>query len=182
LDAIDARALADGLRRGADAAYQAVMRPVEGTILTVAREAAEAVEQLAPDATMGALLEHALAAADASVLRTPDLLPVLREAGVVDAGGKGFTLLLAALREVVTGEAIPAPEIVATPASVAAHLAGDDVSTLRYEVMFLLDAEEETMPAFRDAWNAVGDSIVVVRGGGLWNCYIHTNSVGAAVD
>jgi DAK2 domain fusion protein YloV len=158
------------------------MRPVEGTILTVARETAEAVEQLAPGAAMGAMLEHALDAANASVLRTPELLPVLREAGVVDAGGKGFTLLLAALLEIVTGRAIPGPEVVATPASVAAHLAGDDVSTLRYEVMFLLDAEDQTMPAFRDAWNAVGDSIVVVGGEGLWNCHIHTNNVGAAVE
>jgi DAK2 domain fusion protein YloV len=182
LSEIDARAIADGLRRGADAAYQAVMRPVEGTILTVARETAEAVEQLAAGAALGAMLEQALDAANASVLRTPDLLPVLREAGVVDAGGKGFTLLLAALREVVTGQAIPAPEVVATPASVAAHLAGDDVSTLRYEVMYLLDADDETMPAFRDAWNAVGDSIVVVGGDGLWNCHIHTNNVGAAVE
>src|SRR5205823_3372836 len=113
--------------------------------------------------------------ANASVARTPEHLPVLRDAGVVDAGGKGFTLLLAAVREVVTGEAIPEPEVVNTPASVAAHLAGDDVSTLRYEVMYLLDAEDATMPAFRDTWSAIGDSIVVVGGDGLWNCHIHTN-------
>jgi DAK2 domain fusion protein YloV len=182
VDAVDAPAFATGLRRAADAAYQAVMRPVEGTILTVARETAEAVETLAPDAAMGTILEHALDAANASVLRTPELLPVLREAGVVDSGGKGFTLLIAAFLEVVTGRAIPGPDVVATPASVAAHLAGDDVAGLRYEVMFLLDATDEMIPAFRNSWGAVGDSIVVVGGDGLWNCHIHTNNVGAAVE
>jgi uncharacterized protein len=109
-------------------------------------------------------------------------LKVLQDAGVVDAGGKGFTLLLAAMREVVTGDPIPEPEVVNTPAQVAAHLAGDDVSTLRYEVMYLLDAEDPTIPPFREAWSAIGDSIVVVGGDGLWNCHIHTNDIGGAIE
>src|SRR5436305_13328237 len=91
-DDIDGAAFAAGLRNGSDAAYQAVMRPVEGTILTVVREAAEAVEP-AGDAPLAEILERALEAACAAVDKTPELLPVLREAGVVDAGGKGFTLL-----------------------------------------------------------------------------------------
>src|SRR4029079_7031901 len=74
------------------------------------------------------------------------------------------------------------PEVVNTPASVTAHLAGDDVSTLRYEVMYLLDAEDATMPAFREAWSAIGDSIVIVGGEGLWNCHIHTNDIGGAIE
>jgi DAK2 domain fusion protein YloV len=180
--AIAARDLAYGLQRGADAAYQAVMRPVEGTILTVARAAAEAAEKLGAQASLTDVLEAALAAADDAVARTPELLPVLKEAGVVDAGGKGLALLLAALLEVVSGRPIPEPEIVATPASVAAHLAGDSVAGLRYEVMYLLDANDTTMPAFRDAWGAIGDSIVVVGGDGIWNCHIHTNNIGAAVE
>ncbi len=182
LEAVTAADLRAGLREGADAAYQAVMRPVEGTILTVVREVAEAVEAIAGEPTLAALLERAYDAAVASVARTPDLLPVLREAGVVDAGGKGFTLLLAALREVVTGEAIPEPEVGNAPAVVTAHLAGDDVSSLRYEVMYLLEATDDTMPAFRDTWGAIGDSIVVVGGDGLWNCHIHTNDIGGAVE
>ncbi len=107
---------------------------------------------------------------------------MLRDAGVVDAGGKGLTLLLDAFLEVVDGRPIPEPELVATPAAVAAHLAGDDVSGLRYEVMYLLDAQDETMPAFREAWMAIGDSIVVVGGDGIWNCHVHTNDIGAAVE
>src|SRR4029077_16208502 len=77
---------------------------------------------------------------------------------------------------------IPEPELVDTPPSVAKHLAGDDVSTLRYEVMYLLDAEDGTMPAFREAWASIGDSIVVVGGDGIWNCHVHTNDIGAAVE
>jgi DAK2 domain fusion protein YloV len=184
LDEIGATEMRTALRTAADAAYQAVMRPVEGTILTVARESAEAVETLPKDASLTASLECAFDAACASVERTPELLPALRDAGVVDAGGKGLTLLLAAFLEVVDGRPIPEAEIVQTPAAVSAHLAGDDVSSLRYEVMYLLDteADDATIPGFRDAWSAIGDSIVVVGGEGLWNCHIHTNNIGGAVE
>ncbi len=182
LDAVRGVDLRSGLRRASDAAYEAVMRPVEGTILTVARAAAEAVEALDGDPTLATVLECAFDASCEAVERTPELLLALRDAGVVDAGGKGFTLLLAALLEVVSGRAIPEPEVVTTPASVAAHLAGDDLSSLRYEVMYLLDASDEMIPSFRDAWSAIGDSIVVVGGDGVWNCHIHTNDVGGAVE
>lgn len=172
-----------GLRRAADAAYQAVLRPVEGTILTVVREAAEAVEAATGSgSSLARLLEVAATAAADAVRRTPEMLPVLRDAGVVDAGGKGFTLLLDALREVVDGTPIPEPQILATPDSVAAHQRGDAESGLRYEVMFLLDAADDTIPAFKAAWAAIGDSIVVVGGDGTFNCHIHTNDIGGAVE
>src|SRR4051812_30042282 len=181
LGEVQTQTLVKGFRHAADAAYEAVMRPVEGTILTVARAIAEAAEALrAP--TLVELLERAAEAGRDAVARTPDLLPVLREAGVVDAGGKGLTLLIDAFLEVVDGRPIPEPEFVETPASVAKHLAGDDVSTLRYEVMYLLDAPDATMPSFREAWASIGDSIVVVGGDGIWNCHVHTNDIGAAVE
>lgn len=173
--------LAAGLRKGADAAYQAVLRPVEGTILTVVRETAEAAESNG-HGDLVSLLEQAAAAARDSVARTPELLPVLKAAGVVDAGGKGFTLFVDALLEVVDGRPIPEPEVVATPPAVEAHLRGDDTSDLRYEVMYLLDADDATIPAFKDAWSAIGDSIVVVGGSGIWNCHVHTNDIGAAIE
>jgi DAK2 domain fusion protein YloV len=171
------------LRRAADAAYQAVLRPVEGTILTVVREAAEAVEQPAKvGGTLVSVLEQAMTAARAAVMRTPELLPVLREAGVVDAGGRGFTLLLDAFLEVTDGRPIPEPDLVHTPPAVEAHLRGDDIAGLRYEVMYLLDAPDETIQGFKDSWGAIGDSIVVVGGEGLWNCHVHTNDIGAAIE
>src|SRR5260221_8825185 len=144
------------------------MRPVEGTILTVVRAAAEAVDALAADTPLADVLDRAYDASCEAVEHTPELLPALRDAGVVDAGGKGFTLLLAAFLEVVSGRAIPEPEDVTAPAAVTAHLAGDDLSSLRYEVMYLLDAADDTMPSFRETWSAIGDSIVVVGGEGLW--------------
>ena len=89
------------------------MRPVEGTILTVVRETAEALEALPRRRRAGRRARRRRStAACASVERTPELLPALREAGVVDAGGKGFTLLLAALLAVVDGRPIPEPETV----------------------------------------------------------------------
>jgi DAK2 domain fusion protein YloV len=181
LDGIEARDLAAGLRRASDAAYQAVLHPVEGTILTVVRAAAEASEASATDRLV-TLLDAACQAADDAVARTPELLPVLKDAGVVDAGGKGFTLLLDALLEVVDGRPIPEPETVATPRIVEAHLRGDDAASLRYEVMYLLNAPDDTIPALKQAWDAIGDSIVVVGGDGLWNCHVHTNDIGGAIE
>ncbi|MFM7224424.1 MAG: DAK2 domain-containing protein [Actinomycetota bacterium] len=182
--AVDGATLARALQRASDAAYQAVMRPVEGTILTVVREAAESVA----DATEGGsplvtVLDRAYVAACESVERTPELLPVLRDAGVVDAGGRGFTLLLAAMLEVAADRPIPEPvEVTATPTAVAAHLAGEGVAGLRFEVMYLLEAEDATIGRFREAWGAIGDSIVIVGGDGLWNCHVHTNDIGAAIE
>ena len=159
------------------------MRPVEGTILTVVRSIAEALEALdTPD--LVTLLEAGAHAAHATRSRAhPTSYPCCARPGVVDAGGKGLTLLLDAFLEVVDGRPIPEPEVVHTPAAVAAHLSGeDDVSGLRYEVMYFLDAPDETITGFRDAWAAIGDSIVVVGGEGIWNCHVHTNDIGAAVE
>lgn len=181
---VDAATLTVGLRTAADAAYQAVMRPVEGTILTVVRWAAEAAENAHERGTtsMVDLLDEAAAAARQAVAQTPEMLPVLRDAGVVDAGGQGLTLLLDAFLGVVDGRAMSAPADREPPAVVAAHAAKGDVSSLRYEVMYLLDAPDATIPAFKAAWAALGDSIVVVGGDGLWNCHVHTDEIGGAVE
>lgn len=178
---VDAERLAEGLGLAADAAYEAVLRPVEGTILTVARESAEAAKATAGDGLLGMLVATDTAARE-SVQRTPELLPVLAQAGVVDAGGHGFTLLLASFLHVVDGRPIPEPTVVAKPAAVTAHEEHEEGSDLRYEVMYLLDASDENIPAFKETWAALGDSIVVVGGNGIWNCHVHTNDIGAAVE
>ena len=112
---------------------------------------------------------------------------MLKQAGVVDAGGAGFLLLLAAFLEEVTGEEVALPEAIFRAAAV--HLlpvgaeSADDVSGLRYEVMYLLRSEDGTAgDRLRDGWAAIGDSIVVVGDGGVWNCHIHTDSIGAAIE
>jgi DAK2 domain fusion protein YloV len=189
LESISAPDVIAGLRRAADAAYEAVLRPVEGTILTVVRLAAEAVEQASAsgEASLNDVLERAANAARAAVASTPDLLPVLRDAGVVDAGGRGFELLLDACLNVVAERPVPPPEVVDTPVAVAAHLhdgdrRDDDISELRYEVMYFLHADDEAIRQFKQTWGDLGDSIVVVGGDGIWNCHVHTNDIGAAIE
>jgi uncharacterized protein len=178
-DGADARVVAAAVGTAADAAYGAVVRPVEGTILTVARAAADA----ARDGTdLVDVLDRARTAAADALAHTPDLLPVLAEAGVVDAGGAGYVLLLDAFLHVADGRPMPEPEPDPVGMVAAQALSHAAVGDLRYEVMFFLDARDDTIPAFRDVWAGIGDSIVVVGGEGLWNCHIHTDDVGAAIE
>ncbi len=187
-DSIDGALAAAALTAASTAAYQAVMRPVEGTILTVVREAAAAAERAAagPGATLAAVLDAAAASGADALARTPELLAVLAEAGVVDAGGSGFLLLLDVLLQVVEGR--PMPEVDDMPAAAAeaphAHAedVGEGIGDLRYEVMYFLEAPDGGVDAFKQAWAEIGDSIVVVGGDGVWNCHIHTNDIGAAVE
>jgi DAK2 domain fusion protein YloV len=189
---LDGPGVARALRAASDAAYQAVMRPVEGTILTVVRESAEAAEEAIAD-DPGASLVSVLAAArergDKALARTPEMLPVLAEAGVVDAGGAGCLLLLDVLLHVADGRPVPEPRVGegavrpdARLVRAAADEHGEGSSDLRYEVMYFLEAPDEAIPAFKDVWAGIGDSIVVVGGDGLWNCHIHTDDIGAAVE
>ena len=187
--------LAKALTVADELARQAVMRPVEGTILTVARGAAAAAREAADaGSSVFAVAEAARAGAAEALARTPDLLPVLAQAGVVDAGGTGLVLLFDALLTVMDGRSLPEPpplptEPVLRPvptavddAIVASHQEGGDIADLRYEVMYLLEAPDDTIPSFKEVWAGLGDSIVVVGGDGLWNCHIHTDDIGAAVE
>ena len=195
LAAVGPAELAAGMSVASDAAYKAVMRPVEGTILTVVRESAEGAERARADGgSLVAVLEAARTAGVVALERTPELLPVLKQAGVVDAGGAGLLLLIDALLAVADGRdvvlAAPVPEAVRTGAHGSAQAGaeaghgegGPDVSALRYEVMYLLEAPDEAVPAFKEVWAGIGDSIVVVGGDSLWNCHIHTDDIGAAVE
>ncbi|MGA0229203.1 MAG: DAK2 domain-containing protein [Ilumatobacteraceae bacterium] len=181
---------ADALGAAATGAYQAVLRPIEGTILTVVRESAEAARSAADaDAGLVEVIRAAREAGRASLARTPELLPVLADAGVVDAGGAGYLLLLDSALHVVDGEPLPEPDESEGPsaealAAVAHRESADglDVSEQRYEVMYLLDLADENIDAFKRSWGEIGDSIVVVGGDGLWNCHVHTNEIGAAIE
>src|SRR4051812_48334805 len=175
VDGADGALTADALVAASDAAYGAVMRPVEGTILSVARAAAEAAEA-ARTADLVDVLDAAKRAADDALRKTPEQLPVLKQAGVVDAGGAGFILLLDSLLHVAAGRALPQPATVdAAPiAAPAIDTQGEEVGDLRYEVMYFLEAADDLIPAFKDVWAGIGDSIVVVGGDGIWNCHIHT--------
>jgi DAK2 domain fusion protein YloV len=168
------------LSNASTSAYGAVMRPVEGTILTVVKAAAAGAED---GDTLTSVVDHAREAAAAALDATPEQLPVLKQAGVVDAGGAGFLLFLDALLHVVDDRELPvAPDtpVLTTVEVMPGH--GEDIGDLRYEVMYLLEADDATIPHFKNVWAGVGDSIVVVGGDGLWNCHIHTDDIGAAVE
>lgn len=190
-DNADAADFAAALKAASESAYTAVLKPIEGTILTVVRETADAaVTAAAGGADLVSTLRGARDAGRIALDNTPELLPVLKEAGVVDAGGAGFLLFMDSVMNVVSGEPIPEPQVVAGPSSeqIEALMArGEqsaevDVSELRYEVMFLLNLEDSKQRDFMEAWGKIGDSIVVVGGDGLYNCHVHTNDIGAAIE
>ena len=183
--------VAAALKAASLASYEAVLKPIEGTILTVVRETADAAVAAAGGGeSLVGMLRVARDAGRAALANTPELLPVLKDAGVVDAGGAGFMLFIDSALHVVAGDALPEPEDVAGPSveqleAVSLRAGADgavDVSELRYEVMFLLNLDDSQHRAFMSAWGEIGDSIVVVGGEGLYNCHIHTNDIGAAIE
>jgi len=182
---------AEALKSASVASYEAVLKPIEGTILTVVRETADAaVVAASRGENLVNMLRVARSAGREALANTPELLPVLKDAGVVDAGGAGFMLFIDSALHVVAGDALPEPEDVAGPSAeqleaVSLRAGADgavDVSELRYEVMFLLNLDDSSHRAFMTAWGEIGDSIVVVGGEGLYNCHIHTNDIGAAIE
>jgi DAK2 domain fusion protein YloV len=202
-DGVGAAELVAGLAEANVAARAGVMKPVEGTILTVAAAAADAAASCPPGADLLGVAEAARTAAVEALWRTPDQLAVLASAGVVDAGAAGLVVLFDAFLEVIDDREPPAllplPEDVAARildgadwaasqdlgAVPAASPPGDgelDVGDLRYEVMYFLEAPDHAIPGFKNVWAGIGDSIVVVGGEGIWNCHIHTNDIGGAVE
>jgi len=189
------RHLAEALDSADRLAREAVMRPVEGTILTVARGAADAARPAtAAGRSLVDVVDAARAGGAEALARTPSLLPVLEQAGVVDAGGTGYLLLFDALLSVVDGRPMPEPPelpeanfgplnpMAPGTALPAVSEADTALAGLRYEVMYLLEARDDTIPSFKEVWAGLGDSIVVVGGDGLWNCHIHTDDIGAAIE
>lgn len=168
----------------AEAARRAVARPVAGTILTVADDAARAARGAATAAPDDALVvaRAAQAEARAALLRTPDQLDVLAAAGVVDAGGQAYALLVDALVEVLGGE----PAVPLTAADVAPR-AATPPSVQEYEVMYVVhDAASEALDALRSSLATLGHSVVVVgegrADGGLAQVHVHLTEPGAAIE
>lgn len=180
------------LSQAAKLAKAAVHKPVDGTILTVLDAAARAVES--PQSLDGVLAD-AFRAATEALARTPDQLPELARAGVVDAGGAGLVLLFDSLGMAVCGQSLGGLELpqgmaerlggsMADPGDIEALSGEGDDSDLgpRYEIMFLLDCPDHLIGPFREVWSTIGESIVVVGGEGLWNCHIHADDIGAAIE
>ena len=182
-----AAVFAEGMALATEAAYAAVGTPVEGTILSVARAASDAAAEAArvEEARLGAVVHAAAHAAREALARTPDQLPVLAQAGVVDAGGRGLCVVLDAAESAITGQrATTRPHQVGTPGLPVARIPTGDLTEggPAYEVMYLLDTDDDRIPALREALAPLGDSLVVVGGEGLWNVHVHVDDVGAAVE
>lgn len=181
-----AEVFAQGLSLATDASYAAVGEPVEGTMLTVSRAAADAALEAARDERrrLGHVIRAAATAAREALARTPEQLRVLRDAGVVDAGGRGLCVVLDAVETAVTGK-----RPVSAPPPLGSHhipvpLRGGDLTEggPAYEVMYLLEADDDRIPVLRRSLAPLGDSLVVVGGDRLWNVHVHVDDVGAAVE
>jgi DAK2 domain fusion protein YloV len=175
--------LATAFDVAARAAWDAVGDPVEGTILSVARAAAEGAGSVPAGAPPGDVLRAATKAAEEALEHTPDQLEQLRRAGVVDAGGRALTVLLDTTEEVLTGRRrtrAPMRSRPAIPIPLTDHELRPDGPS--YEVMYLLDADVDAVTELRTVLAPLGDSLVVVGGDRLWNVHIHVDDVGAAIE
>ena len=180
-EACDGSMFAGALRSAADQAYASVANPLEGTILSVARAAADA----AGAGSMTSVVQRVQEAAWAALRRTIDQLPVLTQAGVVDAGGRGLVVLIDALGQAVTGTAIATAQVAPSARSRSGlEAARESGSTdYDYEVQYLLRADEERTGILRSELSPLGDSLVVVgTGDGVWNVHVHVNDIGAALE
>ncbi|MEV5847240.1 DAK2 domain-containing protein [Streptomyces sp. NPDC051985] len=188
---IDGDGLRLALRHAADSARRAVAHPVEGTVLSVAAAAADAADTAEGDC--GAIARAAYEGACKALAATPGQLAALERAGVVDAGGRGLVAVLGALVEAFTGEAVvfdphayapvptaPAPVDAVSDARAAA--CAEAAAGPAFEVIYLLEAGDGAVDRLRARLDALGDSLVVVGGDGLWNVHVHVDDAGAAVE
>jgi DAK2 domain fusion protein YloV len=169
----DVEGTARAFKRAAELAYEAVLDPAEGTILSVAAAAADAAQ--GSHETVSDQFAAAARAAQDALARTPEQMPILKEAGVVDAGGMGLVVMLDAFARALGADVgRPAPaegETHTTPAPIR------DAASSRYayEVQYLLRAPDETMQPLRNLLGSIGDSVAVIGGDGLWRIHVHTD-------
>ena len=176
---VDAATVAAAVRSASDAAYRAVRRPVEGTMLTLIRELAEAAAEQAPRSTSAAALLVALVEHGEDVVaRTPEQLAVLREAGVVDAGAAGLLELVRGLAAAAAGEPIPE----APPAEeVAVEAIHQELSRFRYCTTFVVEGDGLDPERLEADLERLGDSLLVVGDPGALRVHVHTDDPGAAL-
>ena len=184
-DTCDGLLWADALQQGVDAAYKAVMKPAEGTILTVSRlAAAKAQEKAQQDNSVEAALEAALEEAKVALADTMNMNPVLKKAGVVDAGGKGWVLALEAMLCALRGQDVVVPEGGADGPKEAANFSDfntEDI-TFTYCTEFIIGRENKNDPEkLRAFLNSLGDSLVMVDDDEIIKVHVHTNDPGKAL-
>lgn len=189
---MDAAMLSEALKTGTEAAYKAVMKPKEGTMLTVSRMISEAVEQAtARGANVYSLIDIMVEEGERALLKTPDLLPVLKEAGVVDSGGKGLVTIYRGFKMAIDGEEIGDQEELAALKEAPAEdvISLQEVFDIRYPYcteFFIThladDFREESLDKFREKLNGIGDSIVIAHDADMIKVHVHTPSPGKALQ
>lgn len=180
VERLDGTAVAAALRGASDAAYRAVQNPQEGTILTVIREMAEEAEAYR-DADLLTLLDRIVARGDDAVRRTPELLAVLRDAGVVDAGGAGLVELVRGVVAALAGRVLESAISGATVAPSAADLHAEP-SEFRYCTSFLVNGGAVDIAGLRTQLSPLGDCLVVVGDEELAKVHVHTDDPGRALS
>jgi uncharacterized protein len=178
---------AEAFVKGTEIAYKAVMRPVEGTILTVLRESAQQSFDYAethPDRSVLEFFDFMIASAHESLRRTPDLLPVLKEVGVVDSGGYGYIVILEGFRLAIQGTGVELLENIDVYQGVQQQFENDEFGYCTEFIIRLDPTKQESFSEdnFRDALGRLGDSIVVVQDEDLVKVHVHTLTPGDALN
>ncbi len=190
-NAADASDFANALKIGVEGAYQSIMKPTEGTILTVARMAAERAEQVSKKTDDVALvLKEAVDASEEALAKTPDQLPALKKAGVVDAGGKGFLIILKAISDVVSGgeivKAVKAQEKPVITTENFSTAVGDFDEEINFtyctEMLIKKEPDSKDSKSLRAYLETIGDCVVVVEDDEIIKVHVHTNNPGKAIE
>lgn len=183
----DIKDLAFAFKKASDVTYKAVMKPTEGTILTVGRELSDfAIKNAAKAKDMGSFYESVIKAAEKSLDNTPNLLPVLKEQGVVDAGGKGLVVILQGALKAAKGETIEKIEDAelqrkSPKAFVEGEIEDDDIE-FAYCTEFLIKGDSDKAEEFKQKLIPLGDCLLVVGAGGIIKTHIHTNNPGRVLE
>lgn len=184
----DAKAFANALKRGADAAYKAVMNPTEGTILTVAREAATAaVLKSSKTDDLLEIFEYLIEKGNKTLSKTPEMLPALKQAGVVDAGGQGWMYFLEGALFALKNGSVIKSELKATSGAEKNRAQKTiDTSSIKYMYCteFIVEKKDSrvNVPMFKKAIEVKGDSMIVIDDDEIVKVHIHTNNPGFVIE
>lgn len=177
--------LANALKLGSDTAYKAVIKPVEGTILTVVRESAEyAVQKAKKEKDIVNFLSAVIKEANVSLNKTPDLLPALKDAGVVDSGAKGLIIFYEGMLESLKGNFIEASKGASNTDVEIKNVEYTNPADIKfgYCTEFILESDAVTPEKIRDLMLPLGDSLAVVGDEGIIKVHVHTNDPGIAIQ
>jgi uncharacterized protein len=174
--------IANAMKAASDTAYKAVMKPTEGTILTVARESADrAVNLAAREKDLSIFMEKVIKTANESLAKTPELLKVLKDAGVVDSGGKGLVAIMEGAYNGLTGKSLETEDYFTESVSIVHHVQNESLE-YGYCTEFIIHAPDTHLESYKDSIEHMGDSMLVVGNDQVMKVHIHTNHPGKVME